>query len=548
MAIQTQRERVGRITDLWNRPIEWAHTMTLRPLAWFNQERWTMLLTILALVLANLVILFFFLQGQDNRAIAFVILALLAPLAFLIPELSVVVFITAGAGLFVNAMYFAVGPGGGTGERTLLLFFFGILSARALYEYVRTPKAERPRLVSWLTVLLLAYWLYHMAHVGYIYLFTYDSVRPDSVEAALGYARPSIFRHFDYHMLWVGIFPIIVLLRDFQRAKRALIMLGVVMTIGMASVLWEYFAPLPVFFKILFQLRAAGETGEGYRIRDPAPLYLFMVGFFFAIYTIGYLRGWRNALALAYILAATFAILATKNRILWAGILMMLPIALLWKPPQILVRQVWIWGIASLFGLAMMLHPAVNATGTRIANETLERWSRSFSYGGDPRLDGSYQARVREREAWEHTQGKLTLFQRLFGNGLEGTYGYYLPLRQLEGAPKIYSQVYIEKVHMHFAWLGRIRQIGWVGTTLLVLLLTAFFMRAAVLFIKTPNPVARGIIVGIVGAMIGVLSYDLLHMLLHRGEALPVILMWALLELIPHWYRTRQIEETVLTP
>ncbi|MCS7170671.1 MAG: hypothetical protein NZ949_08645, partial [Candidatus Kapabacteria bacterium] len=185
MAVQTRRERQWRFSDLWNRPIEWLHGLSLRPLEWFTQERWTTLLTILALVLANLVILFFFLQGQDNRAIAFVILVLLAPLVWLIPEFGILVFVTAGASLFVNAMYFAAGPGGGTGERTLTLFFFGILSARALYEYVRTPREARPRLLSWLTGLLLIYWVYHMAHVAYIYLFEYENLPIDRPEVVL---------------------------------------------------------------------------------------------------------------------------------------------------------------------------------------------------------------------------------------------------------------------------------------------------------------------------------------------------------------------------
>ncbi|MCS7170676.1 MAG: hypothetical protein NZ949_08675, partial [Candidatus Kapabacteria bacterium] len=82
MAIQARRERQGRVSDLWNRPIEWLHGLSLRPLEWFTQERWTTLLTLLALVLANIVVLFFLMQGQDNRAIAFVILLLLAPLVW----------------------------------------------------------------------------------------------------------------------------------------------------------------------------------------------------------------------------------------------------------------------------------------------------------------------------------------------------------------------------------------------------------------------------------------------------------------------------------
>jgi hypothetical protein len=56
------------------RPIEWAHGRSLRLLEWFNQERWTLTLTLLALVLANLFLLYLFLQGQDTRALAFVII------------------------------------------------------------------------------------------------------------------------------------------------------------------------------------------------------------------------------------------------------------------------------------------------------------------------------------------------------------------------------------------------------------------------------------------------------------------------------------------
>ncbi|MCX7993100.1 MAG: hypothetical protein N2651_05480 [Fimbriimonadales bacterium] len=548
MAIQARRERQGRFTDLWNRPIEWLHGLSLRPLEGFTQERWTTLLTILALVLANLVIVYFFLQGQDNRAIAFVILALIAPLVWLIPEFGILVFVTAGASLFVNAMYFAAGPGGGTGERTLILFFFGILSARALYEYVRTPREARPRLLSWLTGLLLIYWVYHMTHVAYIYLFQFENLPPDQVEVVLGYARPSIFRYFDYHMLWIGIFPIIILLRDFQRAKRFLIMLGLVMAIGMGSVLWEYFAPLPIFFKILFQLRAAGETEAGYRIRDPAPLYLFMMGFFFALYSVGYLRGWRNALAVFYILAAAFAIMATKNRILWAGVLLMLPIVLFWKPPQVLVRQAWVWGLVALFGSAGMFYPPINEAATRIVNETIERWSRNYAFGGDPRLDPSYLFRVNEREAWEHRMQSLTLSQRLFGAGLEATYGFYIPISRISGGVAAYDQTYVEKVHMHFAWLKRLLSIGWVGTALLAVVLVAFFVRAIVVFLQVKSPLTRAIVVGVAGAMIGVLSYDSLHTLLSRSEALPVILGWAFLELIPHWQRTGQLPEEDSAP
>ncbi len=507
-----------------------------------NQERWTLLLTVLAIVVANLAILGFLVQGQDNRAIAFVILALIAPLALLIPELSIVVFVSAGAGLFVNAFYFAAGPGGGTGERTLTLLFLGILSTRAIYEYLRTPKAQRPRLWTWITAFLLIYWAYHMVHVGYIYIFQYDTIPPDSREAALGIYRPGIFRYLDYHMFWIGILPIIILLSDFNRAKRTLVGLGMVMVIGIGSILWEYFAPLPDFFKILFQLQAAGEGAEGYRVRDPAPLYLFMMGFFFALYAIGYVRGWKNALLIAFIGAATFAILITKNRILWGGILLMLPIALFWKPPQILLRQAVVAGIVALLMLAGMLEPRFNTIATRVYTETMERWSRNYAYGGDPRLDPSFQAREREREAWEWSMQNRTTAQLLFGTGLETPYGRYVSLYDTGFINPRFRNIYIEKVHMHFAWLKRITNVGIIGTVLLALALIVFFIRSAVVFYQVKDPLMRALIVGVVGATIGVLSYDSLHMLLHRSEALPVILMWAVVELIPHWKRTGQID------
>jgi hypothetical protein len=523
------------------RPIEWAHGQSLRLLEWFNQERWTLALTLLALVLANLVVLFFFLQGQDNRAIAFVTLMLLAPLAFLLPTLSVTVFIVLGAGLFGNVMYFALGPGQGTGIRVLTLTFGLILTVRAAYEYLRTPPNERPRLMSWLIVALLLYWVYHMTHVVYIYLFKYNDVPPESIAAALGMYRPGLFRYFDYHILWIGIIPIIILLRDFERFKQVAILLGTVMAIGLGSVIWEYFAPLPEFFKIMFQLRAAGETAEGYRVRDPAPLYLFMVGFFYAVYMIGFLRGSRNLFALLFVMAATFGILITKNRILWAGILMVLPIALLWKPPQVLMRQLSVFAIAALVFLAIMFYPPVYESVSRIATETVERWNRNYAYGGDPRLDPSYQSRVREREAWEATWAQLTWSEKLFGRGLETGYGFHLSLDKA-GGPVIYRQTYIEKVHMHFGWLGRLLRTGYIGVILLGILLIAFFATSIYTFLRIKNITVRAAIVGVVGSTVGVLFYDSLHTLLSRGEALPVILMWSILPLAWHWQCTGQLD------
>lgn len=544
MAIQTRREAQGHITDLWNRPIEWAHGMSLRILGWFNQERWANLITILAVVLANLVILGFMLQGADNRAIAFTMLLLLAPLAIIIPEISIATLIVIGSGLFVNAFYYAA-PGAGTGQRTLLLGFLGIVTARAIYEWLRTPAAERPRLWTPLTVLLAIFWVYYMFHVGYIYLYFYDTPPPSDASAVLGLYRPGVVRYFDGHIIWIGVLPLIILLRDWQRAKRVLMALGAIMVVSTGAIVWEYFAPMPMFFKVMFQLRAAGESIEGYRIRDPSGLYFSMMGFFAALYLLGYLRGAsKNTLLVAYIAATTFAILATKNRILWGGILLMLPLALLWKPPQVLLRQAWLLGVVAILGTAALLHPSVYNVAEQITRETVERWSRNYAYGGDPRLDPSYQGRVRERETWEFHYAQLPITQKLFGKGLETTYGYYVSLAAtgIYRGPR-FENIYVEKSHIHFAWLGRLLQIGWIGTALIGLLYLVFFVRASLIFLKYPNPFLRALIVGLVGTTVGTLFYDALHTLLLRFEAVPVVLMWAFMELIPHWKRTGQLEE-----
>lgn len=549
MAIQTRREAQGRITDLWNRPIEWAHGLSLRILGWFNQERWANLLTITAIVLANLVILNFMLQGADNRAIAFTILLLLAPLAIAIPEVSIVTLIVIGSGLFVNTFYYAV-PGVGTGQRTLLLGFLGIVTVRALYEWLRTPAAERPRLWTPLTVALTLYWIYHMGHVAYIYLYSYHTPPPDNTEAILGFYRPGVVRYFDGHIIWIGVLPLIILLRDWARAKRVLIALGAIMAISAGAIVWEYFAPMPMFFKVMFQLRAAGESAEGYRVRDPSGLYFSMVGFFAALYLLGYLRGAsKNALLLAYVAASVFAIMITKNRILWGGILLVLPLVLLWKPPQILLRQVWIGVVAALVGGAAMLYPPAYTVAEQIVRETAERWSRNYAFGGDPRLDPSYQGRVRERETWEHHYARLPITQKLLGTGLESTYGFYVSLAATgEYRNPRFEKVYVEKTHIHFAWLGRLLRVGWLGTALLGLLYVVFFLRAAFIFLRYPDPFFRAIVIGLVGATVGTLFYDALHTLLHRYEAVPVVLMWAFMELIPRWYRAQQPRESQAEP
>lgn len=545
MAIRGATER--RLSDLWNRPIEWAHGLSLRVLEWFNQERWNLLLTILALVIANLLILQFFLQGQDNRAIAFVILALLASLMWVIPELSIAVFIIAGSRLIVNAMYFAVGPGGGTGERVLTVMFFGIVAARALYEFVRTPREQRPRLLTWFTGILLLFWVYYMGHVAYIYLFEYDVVPPDSKDAPLGLYRPGIFRYFDHHMLWVGIFPVIFLLRDWQRAKRVLTIVGVVVALGVVTLIVEYFAPLPAFWKILFQLRAAGEGAEGYRVRDPAVMYLMVTGLFTALYTLGYLRGWRTALAVVYILAATYGVLITKNRALWAALMAVLPFALMWKPPAILARQAYVLTIVGCLLLTGMFYPPFSEAVTQKVNETVERWQRNYAFGGDPRNDPSYQFRLREKEAWDQKMATLTPIQRLFGAGLEEPYGMYVSL-SYEYGPR-FKQVYFEKTQMHFPWLRRLLAIGIIGTTLLALTLAAALIRIAWAFLAVKHPFTRALLMGVGAGTVGAIGYDMIHSgPLDSAPVFPIILLWSIAELTFHWKRTGQLDEATNPP
>lgn len=540
MGTRAVREQQFGISDLWRVPIEWISTLTARFAGWLNQERWTNFLLITALLIANLAILGFLLQGQDNRAIAFTVLVLAAALAFLVPEVSIVFFILSGTGLIVNIAYYAIERG--TGERVLSLFFFGVVSVRAIYEYLRLPKSQRPRLMTPLVIATVLFWVYYMFHVAYIYLFQYYRVPVDSKEAVLGIYQPGIFRHFDNHMLWIGIVPLLVLLRDIRRAMRVMLIFGIVMFISTLTIMWEYFSPLPPFFKVLFQLRAAGETGEGYRIREPAALYFSMVGFFFALYMIGYLRGWRNVLAVLFALAAAFAVLITKNRILWAGIVAFIPIVLLWKPPHAFLRQFVTWLFVALVGLALMLHPRIKEAVTQVTTEASERWSRNYAFGGDPRLDPSYQTRVREREAWEFTRQNQPLYQKIFGAGLEAGYGRYVSLYDTGLQNPRFRYIYIEKVHMHFAWLARLYRIGWVGVALLVTLLAVVFWRAAQAFLCTPVPYIRAVVIGVMGATVGALFFDALHELLHRSYATPVALMWSVFELVFHWKRTGQLD------
>ncbi len=541
MGIRVVRERSLRVSDLWRAPLERVAALTARFSGGLNQERWTNLLIVSALVVANLAVLAFILRGQENLAIAFAVLMLLAPLAFLIPEVSIVTFILAGTGLFVNAFYYAIEVG--TGERVLNLLFLSILSVRAVYEYMRMPTEKRVRVFSWFIVLLVVFWVYYMLHVGYIYLFRYHEIPPDERFVALGLYRPGFFRYFDRHMLWIGVLPLIILLSDIRRAKRVLLILGVVAFIGVVVLLWEYFAPLPTFVKVLFQLRGAGETMEGYRIRDPASLYLIVAGFVFALYSLGFYKGWRAAVAVAYLLGAMYVILVTKNRALWGALLVVVPIVLLWKPPVVLMQQLRIAFVSCLFGIALLFHPVVSQTVSQITSEALQRWERNYAFGGDPRLDPSYQFRVREREAWEFRMQTLTPFQQLFGAGLEEPYGKYVSLAEAGFRGPGFQQVYFQRIEMHFAWLARLLHIGLVGTGLMILLLTGFFFRAAQAFLTFKDPLWRAVVAGVTGGMAAAIGYDMVHSdFLNSQQVAPVIFMWSFIEAMFHWKRTGQLE------
>jgi len=515
----------------------------LRLLGWLNEEQRTLLLTLLALLASNSIILFFMLHGQDNRAIAYTLLVLLAPLAWVIPELSIALFLIAGSRLIVNAMYYA-SPLPGTGERTIILLFFFIVSARAVYEWMRTPREERPRLASWLTAILALFWGYYMLHVAYIFIFRYHETRVDNVEAILGYYKPGIIRHFDAHMLWIGVLPLIVVLRDLRRCLRVLTIVGIVVALGIFTLILEYFTPLPEVWKIVFQIRDAGESAEGYRVRDPAVMYLMVIVLFTAIYALGYLRGWRNSLAVLLILASVYGVLITKNRALWAALIAVLPFALFWKPPAVLARQALTLGVTALLLGAGMLHPAFNRAITQKVNEAAERWQRNYIYGGDPRNDPSYQFRLREKEAWEATISRFTLLERFVGRGLEEPYGFYLPL-SVKGYPaQRFKNVYFEKINMHFPWLARQTQIGWIGVALLALTLAAGLARIGHAFIVVKHPLTRALLMGVGAGTLAAIGYDAVHSgPLDSPPVLPVILLWSLAELTFHWHRTGQLPE-----
>lgn len=538
MAIQTRREAQGRITDLWNRPLEWAHGLSLRILGWFNQERWASTLTITALVLANLIILYFFITGQDNRAVGFTVVALIMPLVLFIPELGIAVFIIAGSNLIVNAMYYAAGMGSGTGQRTLVLGFFMLIWARAVYEYIRLPREERPRVFTWFTVALMIFWLYYMGHVLYIYTLGRYDLRL-TPERAVGYADwgTGIIRYFDPIMLWIGALPLIVLMRDRERTKRALTIVGAVVFIAAAVLLIEFISPLPEFWKVVFQIKRAGETQEGYRIAAPDSMFLIVLGFLYALFRIGYTRGaLANTVLVTFLALAAFAILTIKTRILWAPLLVVAPLALLWKPPQILVNQAKLLFVVGLFGAALMLSPQISAPVIKLLRETEERWSRNYAFGGDPRNDPSYQGRIREHEQLERAMATMTPFQQLFGRGLEATYGRYLPVTIKLQLP--YRNVYYEHTGSHFSWYWRLYSIGWVGTILLAILMGAAILRGIQVFFATRDENRKALVFAVTAATVVLLPFDSISFnTFNTYYVLPLVLLWSLIEVVDYWNR-----------
>jgi O-antigen ligase len=93
---------------------------------------------------------------------------------------------------------------------------------------------------------------------------------------------------------------------------------------------------------------------------------------------------------------------------------------------------------------------------------------------------------------------------------------------------------------MHFAWLARLLQIGIVGTALLALCFVVYFVRSIQAFLVASDPLLKGVILGIFGATVGVLSFDMLHTLLPRDPALPVIALWSVTELVFYWSRRNE--------
>jgi len=245
MAIRPIREPRAPLGSVLMRPIEWAHGQSLRLLEWFNQERWTLMLTLLALLITNSFLLYLLLQGQDTRALAFVIILFVIVLSWLVPELSIAVLIVGGTGLYINLLFYTTGGAFGTGSRPILLALLLVVSLRAIYEYLRTPPAERPRVFTWLTVLLTLFWIHYMAHVLYINFFRYNVPSPDNALNVLGIFQKNIIRYFDSHVLWIGVIPMVILLRNYERAKRVLFLVGLAAFSGGVGIFLEYLTPLP---------------------------------------------------------------------------------------------------------------------------------------------------------------------------------------------------------------------------------------------------------------------------------------------------------------
>jgi hypothetical protein len=524
------------------RPIEWAHGKSLRLLEWFNQERWTLVLTLLALVLANLIVLYFFLQGQDTRALAFVIILFIIVLSWVVPELSVAALIVGGTGLYINLFFYTTGGAFGTGSRPILLMLMFVVSSRAIYEYLRTPPAERPKVFTWLTVLLAMFWVYYMAHVLYINLFRYNTPPPDHVLNVLGFSQRSLIRYLDAHVLWIGVIPLVILLRSYERAKRVLFLVGLAAFSGGIGIFLEYLTPLPEFWKVALMIRRAGETEEGYRVSAPDPIYLVVLLMWYFVYRIGYLKWWQYLIAMLYLTSAALATAVMKTRILWGAIMLLLPFALFSKPLSVQLRQLCVFGFVGLLAAVLLLNPRIYDLTTQLSQEVMQRWQRNYAFGGDPRNDPSYQARLREREVWEKHYATLSLTDKLFGRGLEEGYGLYISLREL-GYPT-YDQVYVEKTRLHFSWLGRLLHIGVLGTGLLALVLAAAIVRAVQTFLVVPQPSVKAIAFASLASVLGLLPFDAIQFFtISSFPVLPVVFSWAFLEAAIHWHRTGQLPD-----
>lgn len=541
MAIRLRWEQKPALREWLGLPLEWVAALTARVSGWFNQERWTNLLVLGVIVIANLILLSLLVSGQINQAIALTGLILVLPLVWLIPEIGITLFLVAGANLFMNILYYAYIPGLGTGQRSLLVGLLGLVSARAIYEYLHIPREARPRVFTWFTVLLILFWVYYMGHVAYIYIFRYNTPPPDSVLVLLGIYRAGLYRYLDAQMFWIGVLPLIILLRDWRRTVRVAILIGIALIPALVGTAIEYFTPLPEFWKIVLNIRRSGESEEGYRIALPATIHLTILCFWFALYRLGFTRKIAAMFDSALLILSTFIILAIKTRIIWGAILPLLPFAILWKPPQVLVRQAWMFALLGIVGAVFLLEPRINYRVTRLITEVQQRWERNYAFGGDPRLDPSYLARIREKEVWEEDMRKRPLGQLVFGRGIESSYGFYQSLDKVYNNPRL-KQVYLEKTDMHFSWLGRIHRIGYLGAFLLVLLLAGFVLRGIQVFLIVKHSSARMFVFSVVATTIVIILSDTIsYNFFNTLEALPIILLWAVVEAALYWHRTGQL-------